>query len=487
MTMTSRLESRIATVSLGMILALLFWAPLKWLTQNLGTAEYRSHSVLLIAFSLFLAIRTWRQGVRAEGFRVRPAPALTFTAGIIGFLITEIVFDIDVVSCMLAGLTIYGFSGFIMDPTKWRNSSVLVLLFFACLPLSYHFETFLGFPLRLFSAKMAGAFFSLLGNHVHSTETILLIENKTSHIDLPCSGIKSLWSITVFALSLSIAETYKVNSRWLLALVGGWLLTASANVFRIVLLVLVFNSELPEAAKQSLHAPIGLIGFIATCGATYWILRLSCQKEAPRPKQQPPLFERRSAVAAGLVLVVAISVKQSRITKNIAAENGRRGQNTQDSLPLTDKEHDLFLRHGVVRYEKKSFDLEGIHGTAFLVLSNSWRGHHHPEQCLQGQGLAIESAKTLVVGSGLKVRNVTIENSTHEIAYWFTSADDSTDDYSSRVWSGLAHLNKPYTMVSLYLENGKTADPSAFENLINEFNRQALVMSKTGGTNEEPN
>ncbi|MBK8202564.1 MAG: archaeosortase/exosortase family protein [Bdellovibrionales bacterium] len=284
-----------------------------------------------------------------------------------------------------------------------------MLLFFACLPLSYHIETFLGFPLRLASAKIAEAFFSVTSHQVHSTETILLVENKLAHIDLPCSGIKSLWSISLFSLLLSLVEKYKINMAWILAFVGSWLLVASANIFRIIMLVFVYGSDLPETAKDSLHVPIGLIGFLVACIATYWIFRELAQKAEPASDAYTNGFSYKAIGIITSILIFAISINQIKPAKAIEENSLKTYQEAKDSLPLTDKEKDLFLRHGVIAFQKKKFDIEGIRGTSFLVLSKSWRGHHHPEQCLQGQGLLIESTKTLVIEDKLQIRDVGIK------------------------------------------------------------------------------
>lgn len=480
-------SKNIAVLTIGALLLTLFVSPLHWLIQSLHVAEYRIHSLLLIGFVIFFFIKNRQQNLSFQKFEVALAPLLFFATGLIGFTVTEKFLDIDVISCLFLGLTIYGFSGFIIERVKWQNSSVFVLLFFVCLPLSYHIETFLGFPLRILSAKVAASFFSLAGSQVHSTETILLVENKLAHIDLPCSGIKSLWSVSLFSLILSVIEKYKINLSWACSIVSGWLLVASANIFRIIMLVLIYNSEVPETVKESLHAPIGLIGFIVACTATYWTFRLVCQKDLPRVDVVKKSFDRKSFAFVALSLGAAVSINQINFAAAKIVPQHSVTQSSIDSIALTDKEKDLFIRHGVIRYEKRKFNVMGLQGTAFLVLSNSWRGHHHPEQCLQGQGSAIETTKTLVIQNDLQVRNIKIKNSDNEVVYWFQSLADSTDDYSSRVWSGLVHPTKPYTMVSLYIENGKTADPSAYKGLINDFHHRARAMLENGGKNEEQN
>lgn len=216
------LSCKIAPLIAGTLLLILFFSPIRWLFQSLQTSEYRLHSILLIVFGIGLGTNQLSKFLSFDKFEIRFAPFVIFAFGILGYVTTRKLFSIDILSCVFFGVTIYGFTGFIFDEKKWERSAIVMLLFFACLPLSYHIETFLGFPLRILSAKFSSVFFSFIGNQVHSTETILQIENKLAHIDLPCSGIKCLWSITLFSLILSFIEKYKINPPWFFTIISSW-------------------------------------------------------------------------------------------------------------------------------------------------------------------------------------------------------------------------------------------------------------------------
>lgn len=47
-------------------------------------------------------------------------------------------------------------------------------------------------------------------------DTILILENGVSQIDLPCSGVKSLWTGLLFLLAATWLERRPLNLRWLL-------------------------------------------------------------------------------------------------------------------------------------------------------------------------------------------------------------------------------------------------------------------------------
>lgn len=482
---TNQVVKNIALLVMGLLLTVLFQSPFAWLYRSLHATEYRIHSILLIGFLVLLGIRGFSQKICIRRCRITKLSATVFSFGIIGFLATEKFIDADMVSCFFVGLAIYGFMGFIIETDKWKASFPLVLLFIVCLPFSYHIETFFGFPLRVVSAKIAETFLAIIGMQVQSTETILLLENRLAHIDLPCSGIKSLWSITLLAIILSLIEKFKINAAWAVSLAISWILVVVANIFRIIMLILLSNATLPKSVMDSIHSPLGLVGFLAACCISYFTFTSICRRYEPVKTVLPEHFNKKSALFVTLVLALAISINELYVPATGTRIVPHRAENFNRSLDLTSQEKDFFLRNGVISYQKSRFKISGLTGTAFLVLSKSWRGHHHPEQCLQGQGHTVASSRTLVFRDDLPVRNIKVEHSPNEVVYWFQSVTDSTDDYSSRIWSGLLHSDKSYVMVCLYIDGPQKVDsPGLMNGLVTDFHRQAQTMLENEGRNE---
>lgn len=484
-TNTHQLAPYTSLLAIGVLIAVLFQSPLRWLYQSLYATEYRLHSILLVGFLVFLGIRGLNRKNWIRRFQLARLPLAVFLGGIIGFFVSEKLLDADIISCFFAGLAIYGLIGFISEAHRWQAAFPLVLLFFACLPFSYHIETFLGFPLRVVSAKIAGNLLAVLGTKVQSTETILLLENRFAHIDLPCSGIKSLWSITLFSIILSLIEQLKINAAWALSLVLGWCLVITANIFRIVVLALLANAALSKSVANSIHLPLGLVGFLAACGVTCLIFTCICRRYERVETVSPQYFNRKAAILVILVLALSIFVNELYPPAAGARSVPRSTGDSGGSLELTDREKNFFPRNGVIAYRKNRFRISGLTGTAFLVLAKSWRGHHHPEQCLHGQGHTIASARTLLIRNGLPVRNIKIDHSANEVVYWFQSAAGSTDDYSSRIWSGLMHPDRPYVMVTLYIDRPRTIEDPDLKALITDFHRQAQTMLEDEEKNEK--
>jgi exosortase O len=473
-----------ATLALGWtLLALIFREPLTWLAGSLGVPEYRMHSWLLSGIAAFVFLKAWKGSYRSP--RWRPGPALILLFGLGGSFVSKawLGIRIDLLDCLFMSVSAFGQLGFILEPSSWRRSAVALLLFFVCLPLGYHAETFLGFPLRVFSARAAAAILGGLGQAVQSTETILFIENRYAHIDLPCSGVKGLWAVTLFSLLLSLLERYRVSLAWAFSLAAGWVFVGLANIFRVVALVSLGSSSFPPVVKSAAHAPIGLVGFLLACGLAYLLHRALCVKAAVEPVPEPERFRaspraHRFALVAVLVIAAGASatagtggIRPAPAEAGVAVEPPRAVEiDTTDegvALALSPAEKGLFLGNGVDAYLKRRFSFAGASGTVFVVRSRSWRAHHHPEQCLQAQGRTIRSSRALVI-DGQPVREVELKDGSARVYYWFQSRSGITDDYGSLVWSGLVRPGTSFSMVSLSVEaeSGRFPAPADLERLI---------------------
>lgn len=488
-------------LGLGLLLALLFISPLRWIAASLLAPEYREHGLLLAGFLIFFLVRKSDSASGLQAFRPDAWAFALFGLGILGFLYADKFLRIKLIGCVFMGLALYAFAGFFMSRARWINCAPIIGLFWLCLPLSYHLETFAGFPLRLLSARLAHYFFAGAGGNVHSAETILVIENVFSNVDLPCSGLKSLFSILIFALAFSIIEKYKINLRWLLALFLSCLGMLIFNVGRIIVLVLICGANLPAELKESLHLPVGLAGFILACLLSCRIFSWLGQKYS-EPDRGKGVFSSAAALrpvnlqalcALILVLLGAIGISQTNFGQMnfgpMSFGQTNLGQNKSAppaapgagpaSLPLTEKEAGLFLGNGVLSYEKSQIKTQKFQGTAFLVLARSWRAHHHPEQCLRSQGHKIKASQTLALGKNFNIRLVSLQDLEHVLVYWFQSAQGTSEDYASRVWSGIINPEQAQVMISLYLENFHSADEELHE-IAELFFQKAKSMLKQG-------
>jgi len=205
----------------ALILALWLWlyrSVFDYLAIIFSREDFRTNQIVLIGVLILLVMQ-----IRKEGFHLqldatpqffRPALILVFGCSLL-YLIVERFLDINTLSASLFGLASYGLLGLWMHPARWRRDFPAALLIVGILPFGEHMQTFIGYPMRLFTASivrdgLAAAVFSSIG-----VETILVLENSVSQIDIPCSGVKSLWTGALFLLAATWIERRSLNLRWL--------------------------------------------------------------------------------------------------------------------------------------------------------------------------------------------------------------------------------------------------------------------------------
>ncbi|MCP4534181.1 MAG: hypothetical protein GY831_23525, partial [Delftia sp.] len=205
------------------------------------------------------------------------------------------------------GLASYGLLGLWMQPRRWRQGLPAVLLLIGCLPFGEHMQTFVGYPLRILTAAIVRDGLSATGVASIGVDTILVFENGVSQVDLPCSGIKSLWTGMLFLVAATWIERRRLNLRWLLvALALGGLLFV-ANVARVGVLVVVGQVAGWRLTAEMLHVPLGVLGFIAACAAAVALLRLQrpiLQDDAPSALDRPAWL---TPVLAAAILAMALA------------------------------------------------------------------------------------------------------------------------------------------------------------------------------------
>jgi len=141
----------------------------------------------------------------------------------------------------------------------------------------------LGYPLQMKSASLASALVGLLGFDVLREGTILHIQNYTFTVDEPCSGLKS--GIALLAIGTLIAYSSRTSPVLKPLLVLFAIPVALfANVFRIVLTMLLSQIISPFFADKFFHYFSGLLFFVAPTALVYAIVcffeRLTLHEEA---------------------------------------------------------------------------------------------------------------------------------------------------------------------------------------------------------------
>jgi exosortase O len=385
------------------------------------------------------------------------------------YLFNEANVGIYILSSFLLILYLYGLLGHFIGMSLWRSMLLPVLLTVLILPFEHYLDVYLGFPLRLFSAELAGSLLRLSNFPTLTVESILMIENRAAIVDIDCSGINSLWVGAIFYFLLTWIERYRVNFRWfVIGLIFGSLLVL-ANVVRIVILVaLALVIQLPQLA-EILHQFLGLLGFIISCLIAWTLLHYytaPSSLEIPIKNQGSEITTASGLISASVILAIIMGfiVIYQPIPKPIFA-------NIQHTIQLAPRYHaksqklsrwerDLFVNNDV-QTQKLSFTLplldKPLAGSMIFVWNKHWRTHHIPENCYLASGYGILQQGVWVLNRKFAVRFLSLIRQKHSDKkgkvqtgiYWFQSAMNSTTDYSSRVMDGLFNSARDWVMVSI--------------------------------------
>jgi exosortase O len=479
---------------------LLVWA---WLYHPvysyLGTIftrqEFRINQFLLLAVIVLIVLQ-FRKGNYKPRFGVLPqlyAPALLFAlGGSIFFLIVERFLDINTLSASLFGLATYGLLGLWLRPRLWRQGIPAALLLIGALPFGEHMQTFVGYPVRILTATIIRDGLSVLGIHSVGVDTILVFESGISKIDLPCSGVKSLWTGGLFLLAATWIERRHINFRWLLATLIFAILLLVANLARVAILVIVGEVAGWRLIAEMLHVPLGVLGFVGACAAAVAMLRWSGPSDAQEDSGTANAkFEIvhptwLAPVLSGIVLLLALLYvprPQDVLAKTPPTWQFPAELSTQP-WPLTEGELKWLSGDGAVSANRWRFQWRGTTGSMLFVTSATWRAQHRPERCFQVYGLTIENSYTSLIARDFAVRLVSLggrdQQELMSAAYWFQNGEQATDDFATRMWADLSPQRQRWVLVTVLFDTAVDPNGADVQALYTTL-RGSLQRSLEGG------
>ena len=304
-TTDNRIISPIRAVRIGAnVFVILLWL---WLYRSVfdylavifSREDFRTNQIVLVAVLALIAIQIRKEHIRPQ-FDAAPqlfVPALLLAlGGSLLYLIVERFLDINTISASLFGLASYGLLGLWMQPQRWRQGFPAALLVVGVLPFGEHMQTFIGYPMRLLTASIVRDGLAAAGVSSIGIDTILVLENGVSQVDLPCSGVKSLWTGALFLIAATWVERRPLNWRWLLIAFVLAVFLFVTNLARVGVLVVVGQVAGWRLVAEMIHVPLGVLGFIASCAAAVVLLRLE------RPIAQE---DRRATSACSPGVVIA--------------------------------------------------------------------------------------------------------------------------------------------------------------------------------------
>jgi exosortase O len=469
------LNSRAARVALNALIYgawLWLYRPVfEYLAVIFSREDFRTNQIVLLAVLLLIGLQ-WRKGqirpeIDAPPQLYLPAILLVLVGSFI-YLLVERFLDVNTLSASLFFLTGYGLLGLWMQPLRWRQGLPAALLIVGALPFGDHMQTFIGYPLRILTASIVRDGLGAAGISSIGVDTILVFENGVSQVDLPCSGVKSLWTGGLFLIAATWIERRRLGVRWLLVALALGVLLFLTNLARVGTLVVVGPVLGSRLAAEMLHIPLGVLGFSAACAAALLLLRRvpptvdsdRFQSFLPRPIWLPAFL----IVMISILALVYRPRPQTGLAQPPPTWNFPAPLRTE-LLPLKPAEMEWFTRDGADSAGRWRFEWDSLSGSLMLISSATWRAHHRPERCFEVYGLSMNDSTTYMVAPDFSVRLVSLGNRQGKnlltAAYWFQSPDHTTDDYGTRMWADLAPQRERWVLVSILFD--RALDPNATE------------------------
>jgi exosortase O len=386
----------------------------------------------------------------------------------------------------------YGLLGLWLRSDRWRQGLPAGLLLVGALPFGEHMQTFIGYPVRVLTASAVREGLGMLGIPSVSVDTILVLETGISKVDLPCSGVKSLWTGGLFFLAATWIDRRPVNLRWLLAGLVFAVLLLAANLVRVAALVLAGHVAGWMLLAEMLHVPLGVLGFVAACGGGLLLLRWAgkAPESGASDENQPNLAGIQRPVwlaplLAGLITVMALvyTPRPDVAVGNALAEWQFPASLGVEAWPLSEGEQDWLSQSGVKAAQRWHFDWRGMRGSMLLVTSDTWRAHHRPERCFEVYGLKTDTAWTALAAPDFPVRMLRLDSQAKHgqfsAAYWLQSASVVTDDYATRIWADLSPERGDWVLVTV-LFDGPVDPLSTDAQALYKTLRQVVEQGFTG-------
>jgi exosortase O len=317
-----------------------------------------------------------------------------------------------------------------------------------------------GYPLRIATARVVEQGLAAAGVGSVSVDTILVFENGVSNVDLPCSGVQSLWTGALFLLAATWMERRPLNGRWLAVAALFAALLLVANLARVAILISAGPVLGWELLAQMLHVPLGVLGFGAACAAAVVLLR-RIPRNIPQQRANGYAAKRPGWLApalVGFIFIISFFYVERPASGMTSEAIGWKWPDAlaTEPMPLKADEREWLVRDGAEAADRRRFQLGELSGSMILISSRTWRAHHRPERCFEVYGLNLEESRTVLTDSQQPLRFVSLgrprEQAQLTAVYWFQSANQITDDYATRIWADLAPQRERWVLVSVVLD-----------------------------------
>jgi len=495
--MPARLARTAVNVVLIIVWLWLYRAVFAYLQVIFSHEEFRTNQILLmgVVVLFFIQVRKTSLRPRLDALpQISPAALALALGGSAVYLVAERYLDINTLSASLFGLATYGLLGLWLSPRRWREGLPAALLLIGTLPFGDHLETFVGYPMRIATASIVRDGLQALGIHSVGTDSILVFESGLAQVDLPCSGVKSLWTGMLFLTAATWLERKPIHLRWIGTALLAALLLFGMNVARVGTLVVVGQAAGWSLAAEIIHVPLGVLGFGLVCGVTVLLLRgmpsskSSTDRRQAGPSGEIPQGEARPLWLAPLLalLIAGMALLYTPRPQSVVAQESLvwsfpKGINIEAS-PLSPALFKWATEGGAESADRWNFGWQGgqvYDGSILFLTSHTWRGQHRPERCFEVQGMMVDGSQTILLAPDFPARLLTLSGGPVKVSavYWLQTGNTVTDDFAKRIWADLNPQRQRWVLVTVLFNTEISPDDPdlpAFLRLVRQTAAQGL-------------
>ena len=454
------------TIGLLLAVATVHRHGLVWWWDSLARGEAGDHAMVLaglVVVGLWSSRSRW--GPEGLGLQARGRWPAVWVVG--STVVSWVSGEPGPVAAVCAVAALYGTAGLFVSPARWAAARPAALLVGLAVPSFPFLQAYVGFPLRLATSRFVSWALSALDVTHVGAGTVLLLDGSAAYVDLPCSGVASLWTSTLFLVGLTLIERRRLGTRWLAVAGVVWTAVAAANAVRVLLIVVLHEVVSWPVVAEIVHAPVGVIGFLICCSlGLAGVRRLPVLEVRPSPPRTGP-----DLGLAVLAVVLFVGMLPPVL----------QGTTDPTSLPvppgttaLTPTEAELALasqRGG--RIAKARLDQGSLSGSVVLVESVAWRAQHRPDLCLRAGGATVGADRAIrIAGGRVRLADVQTPDGPARALWWFQSAERTTDDRTERLWASVLD-DDPWMMVSVVLDGRPDVDGPDVDALVHELRRHA--------------
>lgn len=429
------------------------WSLLDWFFLNLTLHFDALHAVLLICIAA-----VWLKSINIKNFNFytsSKAAVVLMCASLLALILLKIFSPIRLFGFVFTMLFLYGLLGFLQSPRSWVKGLIPFGLLLMTLPFGRHLDVFIGYPLRMLSVDACYAVLKPFVPKLNTNASLLILENRASHIDMDCSGLKGLWIGLICLFTIGWVEKQAKLSKWFAVVffMVTWLIMG--NILRIMLLTLIHIVWVKPELDVLVHHAASVFFLISCVGGMYFILR---QKGAYvgsiYPEKLPTASEKFTTIssvilAISLLILMQLPAFGETQPSNINTLEIAFAEANWQKMKLSENEQNVYKREGVeaLKYQKDQLQL-------ILILNGDWRSQHKPELCYELSGYKISAMQAGLIQDSLHYKALRFHEQKSEALFWFQNGANTTDDFAEKVWNQLWSADEKWTLVSLLNTDG---------------------------------